>query len=717
MKLQKLTAFLLSAVCAAAPAALHGTALQNARAVSAEDAGVIAKLPDWIPNDYESALAFRNTYGTTRTADGLICTVFKEQYERVPEGEPQGIKRYELTVNGDAPKLLKDTVCGTKESQYCYEIVVVQPMTAGDYEVAMADTWVKSSSLEPELDYVHYIGYYTFHMDSDGNITETDLNSWLPDCITEYKAFKEQYSPVSVQGNYLVFCLEQNAGTEYSWRPKYDGSSDCLHYEGLWECSEETAVPLDGGTMCLLSVFKAAEDGYVKIDYEYRSDLGDDSQPAEKTLTADCMVLDDAQTILLPDAVRMQFIDADTGMQLAFPNAQQPLHVLPTLAYQTETEGVYAYADLAAPLADSNPFVWHCPAHCTADIFALDLNADTLPKGYTLPAEYKKMKQLENGACDVTFQIKKTGSEVKQYQAKITLLDYDTGEPVIINYDGEFKLCEMVYYDFGDGEEDGVIANITENPCLITNLPEKPVESETVQLKSPRHYVYPTDETNRMIPEYFTVTQDKNGVYHMTYRLKFVPTGDFSGDKKFNAEDIQAMQHWLLGDPNISGEHWKGADFNGDNRIDARDLTMMKRVYSDRRKPPVAVSITETGGYDGIHIEWNMYAENGKYFLTYWDAEPRYVNGKPVENEKITAEITEAEYSEIMAIDYDTIIAEYYAVTHLPVMDGINYRTVLTRADGSARTTGANMSYVVLRFDEILENHLGRTDEKGIAAQ
>ena len=87
--------------------------------------------------------------------------------------------------------------------------------------------------------------------------------------------------------------------------------------------------------------------------------MDDESLPAEETLTADCMILDDAQTILLPDAVRMQFTDADTGMQLEFPNAQQTLRVLPTLAYQSETEGVYAYADIAAPLADSNPFVWH----------------------------------------------------------------------------------------------------------------------------------------------------------------------------------------------------------------------------------------------------------------------------------------------------------------------------------------------------------------------
>ena len=466
MKLQKLTVFLLAAVCAAAPAASPGLTLQDALTVSAEDTAVITKLPDWIPNDFASALEFRNTYGATRTADGLICLVFRQEYERVPEGEPQGILRYALTVDGDAPKMLKDNVFGAEDSMYCYEVVVVQPLTAGDYTVAMADTWVKSSSLEPEPDYVHYIGYYTFYKDADGNITETDINSWLPDCITEYKAFKEQYSPVSVYDNYLVFCLEQSAGTPYSWRPKFDGDSGCLSYEGLWECTAETAVPVAGGTMSLIALYRAAEDGYVKIDYEYRSELDDETKPPVETLTADCMVTDDAQTILLPDAVRMQFRDADTGMLLQFPNAEQTIRVLPTLAYLSDTEGVYAYADIAAPLADRNPFVWHCPQHRSADIFALDLNADTLPEGYVLPEEYKKTELLPNGARDVTFLLQTAQVAKKRCQANITLLDYDTGEPVIINYDKEFRLCEMVRYELGDGDEDAVIAYITENPCM-----------------------------------------------------------------------------------------------------------------------------------------------------------------------------------------------------------------------------------------------------------
>ncbi len=45
--------------------------------VQAADPAAIA-LPDWIPNDYASAIDFCNTYGASHIEDGLICMVFKE---------------------------------------------------------------------------------------------------------------------------------------------------------------------------------------------------------------------------------------------------------------------------------------------------------------------------------------------------------------------------------------------------------------------------------------------------------------------------------------------------------------------------------------------------------------------------------------------------------------------------------------------------------------
>ena len=73
MKLKRLTAALIAATTAMAPYLMNSTSLLTPSAVFAEDTGVTAALPDWIPSDYASALDFRNTYGATHIDNGLVC--------------------------------------------------------------------------------------------------------------------------------------------------------------------------------------------------------------------------------------------------------------------------------------------------------------------------------------------------------------------------------------------------------------------------------------------------------------------------------------------------------------------------------------------------------------------------------------------------------------------------------------------------------------------
>jgi arabinan endo-1,5-alpha-L-arabinosidase len=54
--------------------------------------------------------------------------------------------------------------------------------------------------------------------------------------------------------------------------------------------------------------------------------------------------------------------------------------------------------------------------------------------------------------------------------------------------------------------------------------------------------------------------------------------GDVNADGTFNISDAVLMQKWLLAVPDTELKDWKAADFNGDNRLDARDLSLMKRA-------------------------------------------------------------------------------------------------------------------------------------------
>ena len=54
--------------------------------------------------------------------------------------------------------------------------------------------------------------------------------------------------------------------------------------------------------------------------------------------------------------------------------------------------------------------------------------------------------------------------------------------------------------------------------------------------------------------------------------------GDVNADGAFNITDAVLLQKWLLTVSDTEMKDWKAADFNEDNRLDARDLSMMKRV-------------------------------------------------------------------------------------------------------------------------------------------
>ena len=53
--------------------------------------------------------------------------------------------------------------------------------------------------------------------------------------------------------------------------------------------------------------------------------------------------------------------------------------------------------------------------------------------------------------------------------------------------------------------------------------------------------------------------------------------GDVNADGAFNITDAVLLQKWLLTVPDTELRDWKAADFNEDNQLDARDLSMMKR--------------------------------------------------------------------------------------------------------------------------------------------
>ncbi len=69
----------------------------------------------------------------------------------------------------------------------------------------------------------------------------------------------------------------------------------------------------------------------------------------------------------------------------------------------------------------------------------------------------------------------------------------------------------------------------------------------------------------------------------ITNRLQLVQTeaviGDVNADGTFNTADLISLQKWLLVVPDTHLADWKAADLNGDNQLNAVDLSLLKRLY------------------------------------------------------------------------------------------------------------------------------------------
>ena len=78
-----------------------------------------------------------------------------------------------------------------------------------------------------------------------------------------------------------------------------------------------------------------------------------------------------------------------------------------------------------------------------------------------------------------------------------------------------------------------------------------------------------------------TVRFDNKNTLH-TNRLMLIERkpveGDINADGIFDLADAVTLQKWLLTEPDMHPADWKAADFNNDNQLDARELSMMKRV-------------------------------------------------------------------------------------------------------------------------------------------
>lgn len=178
-------------------------------------------------------------------------------------------------------------------------------------------------------------------------------------------------------------------------------------------------------------------------------------------------------------------------------------------------------------------------------------------------------------------------------QMRITLVDYDTGEPIALNEESFPYVSTNVSYNTPDGPiYTGPILALDTNPSVHENIAGFfSADSFSFSLDEynlPECYSFP-DNADRIsyyngtiLPEdALTVTRYDNDSADVVFRLKYSPSGDVNDDGRFTVADVVLLEKWLNASPDAELINWKAADFCNDDKLNVFDILMMKhRLFS-----------------------------------------------------------------------------------------------------------------------------------------
>ena len=249
-------------------------------------------LPEWVPTDLKSALVFDNKYGATHVEDGYICCVRR----MVNNGKGCSERPYTRFIGSDQfdvndyydsrvysrvftfPEAVRND-----EEGYDEYIAAIKNLGLSERDLEYAKTDVRYSvdvfkplpSSRVDVYWNKFRGNYdvshpedcalSFICDEEGNITETDLFGWVPDCITEAQEFIKTNGNISVHDEFVIFC---SVGLNFRIDPTQEGMTSIKQ---MYQYYLESANVIDvlGGVYGQVTVFGAKRPGTVTVDFHY----------------------------------------------------------------------------------------------------------------------------------------------------------------------------------------------------------------------------------------------------------------------------------------------------------------------------------------------------------------------------------------------------------------------------------------------------------------
>lgn len=255
MKLKKTAAAWLSA-------AMFCTALPSFPAVNAS----AASIPAWVPQTFEDAVKFDNTYGETHAADGVYCIVDRLSSQLGPKCDEHctgssAERIYQNTLRYEPLDGMPDLSQMSEEERAEWEQRLQQQGTEEDYN---KDVYYFVSVWKPkQADNIEIIRQYSFQAggtiseqqlytftaaDDTLAVAETGWRAYTPDCKTEYDAFMSEHDGFFAQDDFIVLAgtVNSSAGENMTMSVTLNGSY--IDDEWCTACTKQSLLPPDPGT-------------------------------------------------------------------------------------------------------------------------------------------------------------------------------------------------------------------------------------------------------------------------------------------------------------------------------------------------------------------------------------------------------------------------------------------------------------------------------------
>lgn len=390
--------------------------------VTAEEDTVAQTLPQWLPKNFDTAWTFSYRHGSTYILDGLLCTVFPE-YETT---ESVDAARYQTEYSQEQLRCISSETY-QNESGCGFQVSLYQPIHTGDAAVCHTD----AQSEEPPYT-------YSFYIDDQLMIRETDPCGWVPNSFQEFQLRLEEDGALITQGNQIAFLLQTNDGTGYHWQEQINDPAlaECI---AVIDCNQLPKklpdVAAAGKKHLQVLVYEAKKDGELNLTQQLLPP-GTDAEP-EESLGGVFRITDSGSIVLKPGDARISIIDVDTGLPVVYPfsdggslylnyrsgepadNTADPAAFNPTLYCRiTSNPGVVPIGDL---FSENHYSLW--------------MSNRTMPSGYSFSGVYTDETCADADTVHVT--------QLTDSIADITMALHFTPEGDL-NDDGNFSIADAV---------------------------------------------------------------------------------------------------------------------------------------------------------------------------------------------------------------------------------------------------------------------------------